>query len=122
MELSDIMALVKAGFSRDDIMALTAPASEPAPQPAAEPAPQPASEPAPQPAAEPAPRAADPAGRESLLKEVLGGVQKSVDDLRSTVQASQVLTGVQAAPASREDALRTAAEHAAGIFRPVQNK
>lgn len=119
MELSDIMALVKAGFSRDDIMALTAPA-----QPAEPVQPAPAVEPV-QPAAEPVHQAADPAdpaGLESLLREVLGGVQKSVDDLRSTVQASQVLTGVQAAPASREDALRTAAEHAAGVFRPVQNK
>ena len=119
MELSDIMALVKAGFSRDDIMALTAPeqAAEPVqPAPQAEPV-----QPAPQ--AEPVqPHAAGPAGLESLLREVLGGVQKSVDDLRSTVQASQVLTGVQAAPAIREDALRTAAEHAAGVFRPVQNK
>lgn len=114
MELSDIMALVKAGFSRDDIMALTAP---PAPVQPAEPVQQ-----AVEPAEPVQPQAADPAGLESLLKEVLGGVQKSVDDLRSTVQASQVLTGVQAAPASREDALRTAAEHAAGVFRPVQNK
>ena len=115
MELSDIMALVKAGFSRDDIMALTAPEQAAPAAPTAPTAPQPVAEPV-------APQAADPAGLETLLREVLGGVQKSVDDLRSTVQASQVLTGVQAAPDNREDALRTAAEHAAGVFRPVQKK
>lgn len=120
MTLDDIIALTRAGYTKDDITALITPAAQPEPAPAPEPEPTPAPEPAP--VSVGVAEQYDPAGLESLLKEVLGGVRKSVDDLRSTVQASQVLTGVQAAPENREDALRTAAEHAAGIFRPVQNK
>lgn len=114
MTLDDIIALTRAGYTKDDIAALQTPAAQPEPTQALEPEPAPVSV--------GVAEQYDPAGLESLLREVLGGVQKSVDDLRSTVQASQVLTGVQAAPESREDALRTAAEHAAGIFCPVQNK
>ena len=59
----------------------------------------------------------DPAGLESLLRQVLG----SVDGLKKTVQASQVLTGVQEAPTGA-DALRTATMHAAGVFETPAKK
>ena len=70
MNQEDILALVRAGFSRSEILAMQAPAAEPAPaapQPDPEPAPaapQPDPEPAPAPAApqpEPAPAAPQPA-------------------------------------------------------------
>lgn len=64
-----------------------------------------------------APQAADPAGLESLLHEVL----ESVQGLRDTVQASQVLTGYQGQPA-QADQLRTATQNAAGFFYPPADK
>ena len=79
--------------------------------------------PADPPAPEPAPISVgvaeqyDPAGLESLLRQVLG----SVDGLKKTVQASQVLTGVQEVPTGA-DALRTATMHAAGVFEPPAKK
>ena len=126
MDLKLILALAKSGVSDAEIERLAglmdgAPAQAagrdlpvtPAPQPA----PAPAPEPAPQPAPAPAPQAADPAGLETLLHEVLDSVQ----GLRDTVQASQVLTGYQGQPAAA-DQLHTATQHAAGFFYPPADK
>ena len=54
MNYEDIILLVKAGYTRDQIAAMQAPASTPAPAPAPEPTPAPAPAPAPAPE-EPAP-------------------------------------------------------------------
>ena len=62
MNYEDIILLVKAGYTRDQIAAMQAPAPTPAPTPtpAPAPAPAPAPTPAPAPAPEPAPAPADP--------------------------------------------------------------
>ena len=126
MDVKLILALAKSGVSDAEIERLAglmdgAPAPQPAPAPAPQPAPVPAPEPAPQPvpvpAPAPAPQPADPAGLESLLHEVLDTVQ----GLRDTVQASQVLTGYQGQPA-QADQLRTATQNAAGFFYPPADK
>ena len=82
MKLEDVMALVRAGYTKDEISAMTAPepAPAPAPEPAPAPAPEPAAAPAPEPAAAPAPEpVAAPAPQlsqtEALLREILGAVQ-----------------------------------------------
>ena len=121
MDVKLILALAKSGVSDAEIERLAglmdgAPA-EPAqaagrdlpvtqPVPAAQPA---------DPAV--APQAADPAGLETLLHEVLDSVQ----GLRDTVQASQVLTGYQGQP-TQADQLRTATQNAAGFFYPPADK
>ena len=128
MDIKLILALAKSGVSDAEIERLAglmdgatapqpAPAPAPQPVPAPAPAPQPAPEPAPQPVPATAPQAADPAGLESLLHEVLDSVQ----GLRDTVQASQVLTGYQGQPA-QADQLHTATQHAAGFFYPPADK
>ena len=58
MNYEDIILLVKAGYTRDQIAAMQAPVPTPAPAPA--PAPTPAPAPAPAPAPEPTPAPADP--------------------------------------------------------------
>lgn len=128
MDIKLILALAKSGVSDAEIERLAglmdgAPAQAagrdlpvtPAPQPASVPAPAPAPQTAPVPA--PAPQPADPAGLETLLHEVLDSVQ----GLRDTVQASQVLTGYQGQPAAA-DQLHTATQHAAGFFYPPADK
>ena len=130
MDIKLILALSKSGVSDAEIERLAglmdgAPAPQPAPAPAPQPAPAPAPQPAPEPAPHPvpaptpapAPQAADPAGLESLLHDVLDSVQ----GLRDTVQASQVLTGYQGQPA-QADQLYTATQHAAGYFYPPADK
>lgn len=130
MDIKLILALAKSGVSDAEIERLAglmdgAPAAEPAqaagrdlpmtqPVPAAQPV-DPAV--APQTVPPTAPQAADPAGLESLLHEVLDSVQ----GLRDTVQASQVLTGYQGQPAAA-DQLHTATQHAAGFFYPPADK
>lgn len=125
MDIKLILALAKSGVSDAEIERLAglmdgtpaAPAPAPQPVPAVQ-APQPADPaPAPQPVPAPAPQAADPAGLESLLHEVLDSVQ----GLRDTVQASQVLTGYQGQP-TQADQLRTATQNAAGFFYPPADK
>lgn len=125
MDIKLILALAKSGVSDAEIERLAglmdgAPAEPaPAPQPVpAVPAPQPADPAvAPQPVPATAPQAADPAGLETLLHEVLDSVQ----GLRDTVQASQVLTGYQGQP-TQADQLRTATQNAAGFFYPPADK
>ena len=125
MDVKLILALAKSGVSDAEIERLAglmdgapaAPAPAPQPVPAVQ-APQPADPaPAPQPVPAPAPQAADPAGLETLLHEVLDSVQ----GLRDTVQASQVLTGYQGQP-TQADQLHTATQHAAGFFYPPADK
>ena len=53
MKFDEVMMLIKAGYTKEEIQAMEAPA--PAPEPTPEPAPEPTAEPAPEPAAEPAP-------------------------------------------------------------------
>ena len=133
MDVKLILALAKSGVSDAEIERLAGlmdgapsdPAPTPQPVPAvpapqpADPAvaPQPVPAPAPQPVPATAPQAADPAGLESLLHEVLDSVQ----GLRDTVQASQVLTGYQGQP-TQADQLRTATQNAAGFFYPPADK
>ena len=128
MDVKLILALSKSGVSDAEIERLAglmdgapaepAPAPQPVPAVPAVPAPQPADPAvAPQPVPATAPQAADPAGLESLLHEVLDSVQ----GLRDTVQASQVLTGYQGQPA-QADQLRTATQNAAGFFYPPADK
>lgn len=132
MDVKLILALAKSGVSDAEIERLAGlmdgapadPAVAPQPVPAMAPqpadpavAPQPVPATAPQPVPATAPQTADPAGLESLLHEVLDSVQ----GLRDTVQASQVLTGYQGQPA-QADQLRTATQHAAGFFYPPADK
>lgn len=72
MKLEDVMALVRAGYTKDEIAAMAAPEPAPAPAPAPEPAPAPAPAPEPVPAPEPAPQVSQ---TEALLREILGAVQ-----------------------------------------------
>ena len=57
MKIDEVMMLIKAGYTKEEIQAMEAPAPapEPTPEPTPAPAPEPTAEPAPEPAAEPAP-------------------------------------------------------------------
>ena len=118
MDVKLILALAKSGVSDAEIERLAGLMDgATAPQPASVPVPAPAPQPASVPAPTPAPQPTDPAGLESLLHEVLDSVQ----GLRDTVQASQVLTGYQGQPVAA-DQLHTATQHAAGFFYPPADK
>lgn len=77
MKFEDVMALVRAGYTKEDIAAMGAPEPTPAPAPAPEPTPAPG--PAPTPAPEPAPTPApEPISQtEALLRQILGAVQQN---------------------------------------------
>lgn len=115
MQINEILELVRAGYTKSEIDQMETAAAEPIPEPVETPADPPAPEPAP--ISVGVAEQYDPAGLESLLRQVLG----SVDGLKKTVQASQVLTGVQEVPTGA-DALRTATMHAAGVFEPPAKK
>lgn len=115
MQINEILELVRAGYTKSEIDQMETSAAEPVSEPVETPADPPAPEPAP--ISVGVAEQYDPAGLESLLRQVLG----SVDGLKKTVQASQILTGVQEAPTGA-DALRTATMHAAGVFEPPAKK
>lgn len=115
MQINEILELVRAGYTKSEIAQMETAAAEPVSEPMETPADPPAPDPAP--ISVGVAEQYDPAGLESLLRQVLG----SVDGLKKTVQASQVLTGVQEAPTGA-DALRTATMHAAGVFEPPAKK
>lgn len=117
MQINEILDLVRAGYTKSEIAQMESETSEPAVAQVETPADPPAPEPEPAPISVGVAEQYDPAGLESLLRQVLG----SVDGLKKTVQASQVLTGVQEAPTGA-DALRTATMHAAGVFEPPAKK
>lgn len=76
MKFEDVMALVRAGYTKAEIAAMDAPepaAPAPQPEPAAQPEPAQAAEPAPEPAPAPAPQVSQ---TEALLREILGAVQQ----------------------------------------------
>ena len=115
MQINEILELVRAGYTKSEIAQMESETAEPDVAPVETPADPPAPEPAP--ISVGVAEQYDPAGLESLLRQVLG----SVDGLKKTVQASQILTGVQEAPTGA-DALRTATMHAAGVFEPPAKK
>ena len=101
----DVLALAKAGFSRDEIASILGSAPDPAPAPAPDPAPVPA--PAPDPAPAPAPAASQP----DLLAQLLS----RVDSLTGALQANAVMTSKQPQPETADQIL-------ASIIRPPQKK
>ena len=87
MNYEDIILLVKAGYTRDQIAAMQAPTPTPAPIPAPAPAPAPASEPTPAPA-EPEPHT--PQGLEDLSKMLASEFAKLNDAIvKANLQQAQ---------------------------------
>lgn len=122
MELTDIMALVKAGFTRDEIREMElsqapvqphpVPVSEPTPAPApvAEPEPAPAPAPVPQPVPVPTPA---PAPAEPTMAELMQSIAK----LTSAVQANAIAQSV--IPGAGNPQTPTAEDMLAEIIRPT---
>lgn len=91
MNYEDIILLVKAGYTRDQIAAMQAPAPAPAPTPAPAPAPTPAPAPAPTPAPAPAdPEPPKPQGIEDLSQMLAAEFAKLNDAIvKANLQQAQ---------------------------------
>lgn len=97
MNYNEILELVRAGFTRDEINAMQAPTPAPPPEPPADP--QPAEPPAADP--QPEPVAAPPATEtEKLLRELLGGMST----LTEAVQAGNRANITREEPPDRQQA------------------
>lgn len=98
MELSEIIKLLDAGFTKDDIMALqgAAPAA-----PAADPAPAPAADPDPAPAA-----AADPADDQPGLSamQAFNTLINKMNDKLDQIQAANIVNSSTGSPDQEETA------------------
>ena len=91
MTLNETLELIRAGFTRDEILAMQAPAQPPAPTavpepapvqmpaPAPEPTPAPAPEPAPAPAPSPAPEPKKELSDVERIIQSLGDLAKGID-------------------------------------------
>ena len=93
MELTDIMALVKAGYTKDEISQM---AQTPNPVPNADPVPAPvdkpaqAEEPAPAPVAEPAPAPTPAPVPAQEAQPSMADVMQSIAKLTSAIQANAI--------------------------------
>lgn len=96
MDLNDILKLVNAGFTKAEIMQLSAaPAGDPAPAPESDPAQAPAPTPAPAP--------------EDMTQKLLNGITGQLQALTSAVQANNI-RGANApanAPETTEDVIKS---------------
>ena len=87
MKFDDVMMLIKAGYTKNEIQDLL---KEPAPTPAPEPTPEPAPEPTPEPAPEPAPTPAAP------MDQMMQAMQNMIQQNQQMLQAIQA-ANIQAA-------------------------
>ena len=119
MELTDILSLVKAGYTREEIEQMESPKPETAtPEPVSEPveAEAPAAEPVavPQPTAQPLPQQA-PAQDQPSLADIMQGIAKLTSAVQANAIAQSVIPqGLKTAP--------TAEDMLAEIIRPSYRK
>ena len=115
MELTDIMALVKAGYTKEEIALMEnpgTPAPAPSPEPVKETAPTP--EPAPAQVVEP-PAVAQPAQQEA--QPTMAELMQSIAKLTSAVQANAIAQSV--IPGGANPQTPTAEDMLAEIIRPT---
>lgn len=103
MELTDIIALVKAGFTHDEIKAMEQAPVQPNPVPVSEPTqtPAPVAEPEPAPVAEPVAvpqpqptQAPAPAQSEPTMAELMQSIAKLTSAVQANAIAQSVIPGV----------------------------
>ena len=126
MELTDIITLVKAGYTKDEIAQMEKPAAaDPVPVPAAAPVPAQNPEPAPAPAAEPAAPAGavavpepkpkpepEPKPQEPTMQDLMLSIAKLTSAIQANAIAQSVIPGGVTNPPKAEDML-------AEIIRPT---
>lgn len=127
MEISDILSLVKAGFTKDEIVQMAAqanPTPNPEPVPVADPTPPAEPEPAPVdkpvapavPEAQPAPA---PVPAQAEGEPSLSDVMKSIAHLTRAIQANAIQSSfIPGGNPNQPDAAATLAE----IIRPTRKK
>lgn len=113
MELTDILSLVKAGYTREEIEQMEKPGTPdpvPAPvvEPVVEPAPAPVAQPAPQPQPQPVQQEAQP---------TMAELMQSIAKLTSAVQANAIAQSV--IPGGANPHPPTAEDMLAEIIRPT---
>lgn len=81
MNLNETLELIRAGFTRDEILAMQTPAQTPAPAPTPDPAPDQAPAPAPEPAPAPAPAPAPSPAPAPEPKKDLSDIERIIASL-----------------------------------------
>lgn len=121
MELADIMALVKAGYTKDEIAQMENPnPADPNPVPVQqpvvqnEPTPVQVAEPVAQPVAQPTPQ---PVQQEAQSQPSMADLMQSIAKLTSAVQANAIAQSV--IPGGADPQTPTAEEMIAEIIRPT---
>lgn len=110
MKLEEVMALVNAGYTKEEIAAMEQPTDPtPAPAPTPEPAPQPTPEPVPAPAPAPTP-APEPA------QPTMADLMQSIAKLTSAVQANAIANSIIPGGANQQP---VAEDMLAEIIRPT---
>lgn len=116
MELTDILALAKAGYTREEIEKMVpAPVTDGEPVPAESPAPAQVAEPAPAQVAEPVAVAgaeAEPKPQEPTMQDLMLSIAKLTSAIQANAIAQSVIPGGVTNPPKAEDML-------AEVIRPT---
>ena len=97
MKLSEIITLIGAGYSKEEIAALEAAEAGPAPAPKPQPTPQP------QPAPIPEPKPTEPEPTEPPTSEAAAQIRQAVNDFTKALQSFNVSNARQPATPSPQD-------------------
>ncbi len=98
MKIDELIELIRAGYTKEEIQALTAPAADPEPEPEKKPEPEPA--PKPEPETKPAEAGTGFQGMEKELKEIRSGIAEMI----KTFQAANVQSARMNAPDNNNSA------------------
>lgn len=110
MNPSEILELVRAGYTKEEINQMTAPAPAPVPEPGPEPVPEPVPEPEPV-HTDPEP-VLTPTDPEPTIRDVLQGIAKLTSAIQANAIAHSIVPGGNPGAPRAEDAL-------AEIIRPT---
>ena len=107
MDMQDILRLVQAGYTKEDIDKMTAPVAVPAADPEPTPATDPEPAPAPAPAADPTPEPQQP-----TMQDLMLSISKLTSAIQANAIANSVIPGGPGQGPTAEDAI-------AEIIRPT---
>lgn len=116
MNANDILELVRAGFTHDEILAMTTqkdPTPDPAPTPAPEPGPTPAPEPDPTPAPEPGTGKTEP--------DVMAAIAALTSQVETLTKAQQAANRAQSGSQVGRLMNETTEDILAGLINPKKN-
>ena len=115
MDMKEVLALINAGFTADEIRGMLA---DPEPQPAPDPQPAPEPEAPEEPEAPMQPEQAQPAGVPDAVGSLLSGLNDTLESMQATLESIQKANMRASVGVKPKDPLEVAADVVAQVILP----